>query len=636
MDLIIILLMALFSLSEANGHFPTGWKSDLVALSQIKDPVDASLEDVRCYNFSLGMPHRQEFYSPGHPANYPPKIDCLLVIKADPGFVIRVDFRDMFDIEPHPQCLYDFLEIRDGAHGYSTLIGRYCGRTFPPVITSSERFLWLRFTTDDNIEYTGFRAVYQFLPDPAPRIPDQGSCRFQVTGLDGIFSRSDVPEEVVNHSKDFMVPLDCTWVITVAETHKIQLSFPSYALMAPNECDLNFIEIFGEMTDLRHRLRLFCGSKIDIVLSKSNILHLRLYAHHTALRSTFEALFTAVTLYRETEGTAKCIASEFDCEDAVCIDSSLRCNGRINCKFRYDEDNCKVVRKKVMSSDHIIVILTIFCVTLFGLCFSCFFNCIRKLRADHSIYQARRSRSREDRLDVFDDTSSKALPHQTPIGFSLTHDKNKSRHQSGRGTATTTDDDMFQQRPRQQTSTSRSLSSPTTPNGFLDSCVSIEPFPGGASAGKAPGERQFTGTLHGLAESSGRDSDEDEDVDDDEDEDEEEVEMVDHACQTRESLFDNKNGDSVVLGPMTDQPSRQSYSKIPTSVTIQPSRVQFPLPSDSRYKAERTIEIAQRTPTAPPLLPSSSATDARIMFSKANTSSSAASSKSGADVVVLH
>lgn len=150
-----------------------------------------------------------------------------------------------------------------------------------------------------------------------------------MTGLDGIFSRSDVPEEVVNHSKDFMVPLDCTWVITVAETHKvrreihlncllyvsspfntcvmylirkIQLSFPSYALMAPNECDLNFIEIFGEMTDLRHRLRLFCGSKIDIVLSKSNILHLRLYAHHTALRSTFEALFTAVTLYRETEG----------------------------------------------------------------------------------------------------------------------------------------------------------------------------------------------------------------------------------------------------------------------------------------------------------------------------------------------
>jgi hypothetical protein len=154
------------------------------------------------------------------------------------------------------------------------------------------------------------------------------------------------------------------------------------------------------------------------------------------------------------------------------------------------------------------------------------------------------------------------------------------------------------------------------------------------------GDRQYPGnTLHGLAESSGRDSDEDEDID--EDDEEEEVEMVDHACQTRESLFDNKNGDSVVIGP--DQQSRQSYASsrgptAPIQPSQQPSRVQFPLPmNDSRYKAERTIEISQRSPTTapPPLLPSTA--DARMMFSKkANTSSSAASSKSGADVVVLH
>lgn len=238
-------------------------------------------------------------------------------------------------------------------------------------------------------------------------------------------------------------------------------------------------------------------------------------------------------------------------------------------------------------------------------------------------------------------------------GLPMTHGKNKSRHQSGRGTATTTDEEVFQQRPRQQTSTSRSLSSPTTPNGFLDSCVSIEHFPGtSAAAGnnKILGEdRQYPGnTLHGLAESSGRDSDEDEDVDEDDDDEEEEVEMVDHACQTRESLFDNKNGDPVMaIGPTPDQQQqqqpRQSYglTRSPaTTAPIQPqpsSRVQLPLPDSSRYKAERTIEIAQRSPTAPPLSPSTA--DARIMFSKkanTTTSSSAASSKSGADVVVLH
>ena len=194
--------------------------------------------------------------------------------------------------------------------------------------------------------------------------------------------------------------------------------------------------------------------------------------------------------------------------------------------------------------------------------------------------------------------------------------KNKNRNASGKGTTTDDQDDtVFQQtRPRQQTSTSRSLSSLTTPNGFLDSCVSIEHFPSGKN-----GERPYAvGTLLGLAESSGRDSDEDEDVicGDEEDEEEEEVEMVDHACQTRESLFDRNNAEA---GPS------QSYLR--GAATAQPRVCQQP--ADSRYKAERTIEIAQ---TPPPT------SVARMMFSKANTnnSSSAASSKSGADVVVLH
>ncbi len=54
-----------------------------------------------------------------------------------------------------------------------------------------------------------------------PAKPDQGSCRFEVTGLDGTFSRADIPEEKVNHSRHYQVPLDCTWVVTVAEGHRV-------------------------------------------------------------------------------------------------------------------------------------------------------------------------------------------------------------------------------------------------------------------------------------------------------------------------------------------------------------------------------------------------------------------------------
>lgn len=32
-----------------------------------------------------------------------------------------------------------------------------------------------------------------------------------------------------------------------------------------------------------------------------------------------------------------CDAMEFDCDDGTCIHDSLKCDGTVNCKYRYDE-----------------------------------------------------------------------------------------------------------------------------------------------------------------------------------------------------------------------------------------------------------------------------------------------------------
>jgi tolkin protein len=53
------------------------------------------------------------------------------------------------------------LEIRDGQHGYDLLKHKFCGNTFPDIIESSSRYLWLRFKSDDSIEGAGFTAVYE-------------------------------------------------------------------------------------------------------------------------------------------------------------------------------------------------------------------------------------------------------------------------------------------------------------------------------------------------------------------------------------------------------------------------------------------------------------------------------------------
>lgn len=54
--------------------------------------------------------------------------------------------------------------MHDGKHGFAKELGRYCGDVFPQIIYSSDRYLWLHFHSDENIEYEGFQAVYEFLP----------------------------------------------------------------------------------------------------------------------------------------------------------------------------------------------------------------------------------------------------------------------------------------------------------------------------------------------------------------------------------------------------------------------------------------------------------------------------------------
>lgn len=85
--------------------------------------------------------------------------------------MIRIDFLDFFEIEPAttgPGCPHDFLEVRDGKFGYSHLIDKFCGKNkYPSQIISSGRYLWLRFKSDENIQYSGFKAVYSFIDKPA-------------------------------------------------------------------------------------------------------------------------------------------------------------------------------------------------------------------------------------------------------------------------------------------------------------------------------------------------------------------------------------------------------------------------------------------------------------------------------------
>ncbi|KAH8368465.1 hypothetical protein KR084_012030, partial [Drosophila pseudotakahashii] len=347
----------------------------------------------RCRLFVEGDPTKNELYSPEYPNLYPKNINCTRVITAPKGQIIRLDFRNSFNIEDKEECKFDFLEIRDGQYGFSHLLGKYCGTNFPPELTSKERYLWLHFHSDETIEYTGFSAVYEYLDRNREAASTDLNCTIDKGGFEGFINSTDVPTEIreqVIHSK---IALDCIWRIQVKENWKIYLKFLDFKLSKPNDCETNFLDIFPEQTVMPRRVKNFCGSAGESITAESNILHLRFYADQIAINSTFGILFTA---FRD-RGPGSCAEDEYDCEDATCISKDLRCNDLDNCKFRWDEEDCKGEANG--QSEHVVIIVTVFGLILGGMVLTFIVNCTRKIIRDQKIIREHIRESKESKLD---------------------------------------------------------------------------------------------------------------------------------------------------------------------------------------------------------------------------------------------
>ncbi|XP_069946262.1 neuropilin and tolloid-like protein 2 [Cherax quadricarinatus] len=417
-----MLLLLLLHTCHAQSRSTSKWRPDATAMD-----VEMSTKD-KCRLFSEPNHDSMEFYSPLYPDQYPKNTECILSLEAEYGYVIRIDFRDYFNLEPSEKCQFDFLEVRDGAHGYSDLKGTFCGSVFPPIITSKDRHLWLRFTSDDTIEEKGFRAVYQFIENKALDRPEIGPCQFEVSGVQGLISHDNISQSRLNYSVEYNYPVDCTWVIKVRPSEKIYMFFETFELQEPNECDMNYVDIFGKETDLRNRLQHYCGSVADPFVTNGNLMHFRFFAVKKALKSKFRAWFTAFRdrIQDNDDETQQCFDTEYDCDDATCIHYSLRCNGIRNCRHEYDEEGCNSLKKLKFDirSEHIIIILTLGCGLLGGMCFAMCFNCIRKLIRDgRQIHEnIRRSREqleeRSQRSQSMSVTSSPQAAHRPTMNES--------------------------------------------------------------------------------------------------------------------------------------------------------------------------------------------------------------------------
>lgn len=99
------------------------------------------------------------FTSPDYPNAYPDDQHCTWLIEAPYGYYIYLQFGSFY-----LERGYDWVEIFDGSSAYSTRIKRESDRRPSWEVCSSGRFLFVKFTSDGSVSYSGFSATYRVVP----------------------------------------------------------------------------------------------------------------------------------------------------------------------------------------------------------------------------------------------------------------------------------------------------------------------------------------------------------------------------------------------------------------------------------------------------------------------------------------
>lgn len=97
--------------------------------------------------------------SPNYPEEYQSSKECVWRLSVPQDYQVALKFQS-FEIENHDNCVYDFVEIRDGHDADSPLIGVYCGYKIPPDIRSTGSKLLVKFISDSSVQKAGFSAIF--------------------------------------------------------------------------------------------------------------------------------------------------------------------------------------------------------------------------------------------------------------------------------------------------------------------------------------------------------------------------------------------------------------------------------------------------------------------------------------------
>uniref|UniRef100_A0A673BBF4 Matriptase n=1 Tax=Sphaeramia orbicularis TaxID=375764 RepID=A0A673BBF4_9TELE len=260
--------------------------------------------------------------SPGFPNSpYPPNTFIQWQLRADPGYVLKLDF-DTLNLEEN--CMNDFVKIYDSLVAIeSRVLQELCGYYSPSeplVYVSSGNVMLVTMATNDKGNYPGFQA--------------QLSCGAQLTSEKGRFTSPRFP--------NFYPPRTlCRWSIQVAQGKSVKVTFNKFYVAEPGEensktCRKDYVEINEKK---------FCGEHPDktvMVTSNNNQMTVVFYSDASLVDTGFEAEY-------ETIDSKDPCPKQFQCNNERCIKSALKCDGWNDCGDMSDEINCECDAKQHIS-----------------------------------------------------------------------------------------------------------------------------------------------------------------------------------------------------------------------------------------------------------------------------------------------
>ncbi|XP_036106445.1 CUB and sushi domain-containing protein 1 [Molossus molossus] len=252
--------------------------------------------------------------SPGFPGAYPNNLDCTWEIALPVGYGAHIRFLN-FSTEAN----HDFLEIQNGPHRTSPLIGQFSGPDLPAALLSTTHHTLVHFYSDHSQNRQGFKLAYQAYelqncPDPPPfrngymvhsdysvgqsvsfvcypgyvlighpvltclhgtdrnwnyPFPRcDAPCGYNITSQNGTIYSPGFPDE-------YPVLKDCLWLVTVPPGHGVYINFTLLQTEAVND----YIAVWDGPDQSSPQLGVFSGNTaLETAYSSTNQVLLKFHS----------------------------------------------------------------------------------------------------------------------------------------------------------------------------------------------------------------------------------------------------------------------------------------------------------------------------------------------------------------------